>query len=260
MSYALVTGGSKGIGKEIALLLAQRNLNLILVARSADELSSAQREIEEKYKVKVEIIAGDLSVAGEVDRVINVIMEKNIPLSVLVNNAGYGLWGFFEKLDYESQQAMMNVNITALVKLTYKCLPILKKQSKSYILNVASTAAYQAVPALSVYAASKAFVLTFTRGLRFELKKSNVSVSCLSPGPTDTNFTNRAGMQAMQAVADKFNMKTADVAKIAVKGMFAGKAEIIPGFINVFSVKMIDFLPKSMIEGIAANLYFKHLK
>jgi short-subunit dehydrogenase len=122
-------------------------------------------------------------------------------------------------------------------------------------MNVSSTAAYQAVPTLSTYAATKAFVLLFTRGLRHELKGSSVSVSCLSPGATSTGFIDRANLGMLKEKAEKFSMEADEVARIAVKGMFAGKAEIIPGLLNWVSVKAVKHLPKGLTEQIAANLY-----
>jgi short-subunit dehydrogenase len=154
----------------------------------------------------------------------------------------------------------MQVNMSAMVSLTHQLLPTLKKQSKAYILNVASTAAYQAVPTMAVYCASKAFVLNYTRSLRYELKSIGISVSCVSPGPTTSNFTSRAGMQAMQAVADKFNMPSEQVAKSAIDGLFNHKAEIIPGLVNWLTVYSTYLSPKSLVEKIAAGLYEKHLK
>jgi short-subunit dehydrogenase len=144
-------------------------------------------------------------------------------------------------------------------------LPILHKTAvetgkKSYLLNVSSTTAYQAVPTMSIYAATKAFVLSFTRGLRYELQDSQVSVSCLSPGATDTDFSTRAKMnEGLKATANKVNMTPEAVAKIAINGLFNQNAEIIPGFINAFSAKMTAFTPKSLVEKIAGGIYTKHL-
>jgi uncharacterized protein len=260
MAYALVTGGSKGIGKEIANLFAKRKYDLLLVARNEEELKSASDEFVANYGINVQYFACDLSEIGAAQKVYNWVDSKHFEVEILVNNAGYGLWGFFEKLSLEEQQKMLRVNIDALVELSYLFLPVLKKNKKSYILNVASTAAYQAVATLSLYAASKSFVLLFSRGLRQEVEPFGVSVSCLSPGATSTNFTKRAGMKgSLEAFAEKMSMKSNVVAKIAVEGMFKGKAEIIAGFSNWISVKAIDFLPKLLIEKIAAGIYTKHL-
>jgi len=134
-------------------------------------------------------------------------------------------------------------------------LPVLKNQPQSHILNVSSTAAYQAVPTFTIYAASKAFVLSFSRGLRYELKNTNISVSCLCPGPTDTGFAHRAGMDALAELAAKVNMTPDDVAGIALKGMFNKKTEIIPGFLNKLSSFGAKHLNKSLVERISAGLY-----
>lgn len=258
--FALITGGSKGIGKEMALVLAEKGYNILLVARNEAELAAAQKEIQEKFNVKVAFLAADLSQLGASKQIFDWVQKESFDVSVLINNAGYGLWGFFDKMTLESQQNMMVLNMNALVELTYLFLPVLKTKPQAYILNVASTAAYQAVPALGVYAATKAFVLSFSRALSFEMKKSTISVTCLSPGTTSTNFTNRAGMQAMQALADKFTMPADVVAKFGIKAMFAKKTEVVPGFVNIATVWATNFIPKSLIEGIAANLYYKHLK
>ncbi len=151
---------------------------------------------------------------------------------------------------------MIQVNIAAVMELTHHLLPVLKLQKCAYILNVGSTAAYQAVPTLAVYAASKSFVLSFSRALRYELKDTPVSVSCLCPGPTDTSFVERAGMNdAVAKLAEKFNMTPADVAAIGIKGMLQGKAEIVPGFLNKLSTFGAKHGPKFFIERISAGLY-----
>jgi len=248
-SYAIVTGASKGIGKEIAILLAKRGYKLILIARSTTELEELAAELpgEALY------FTIDLSEAGAAKKVAEFC--KNLPVSILVNNAGYGLWGNFEEGAIKQQLNMLQLNINAVIELTYYLLPQLKKQP-SYILNVSSTAAYQAVPTLALYAASKAFVLSFSRALRIELK-GTVSVSCLCPGPTDTGFAKRAGMDSLAELAEKFNMRPDEVAKIGVEGMFNKKAEIIPGFLNKLSATGARYINKSLIERITAGLYKK---
>jgi short-subunit dehydrogenase len=142
-----------------------------------------------------------------------------------------------------------------LAELCKILLPDLEKNKKAFIMNVASTACYQAVPTLTTYAATKAFVLLFSRGLRWELKDGPVSVSCLSPGATSTGFIDRAHMDFLKDRAEKFSMKPMEVAKIAIKGMFEGKAEIVPGAVNWVSVKLVQLLPKTLTESIAKSLY-----
>lgn len=261
MAFALVTGGSKGIGREIALNLASKKYDLLLVARNEEELNSAAKEISSKYGVAVKIFACDLSVENSAQTVFSWADTNSYEVEILVNNAGYGLWGYFDELSLVEQQKMLRVNINALVELSYLFLPKLKKMRSAYILNVASTAAYQAVATLSLYAASKSFVLLFSRGLRQELSKTSVSVSCLSPGATSTNFTKRAGMKgSLEDFAEKMSMKSDIVAKIGVEGMFARKAEIIAGFSNWITAQVVNILPKPLIETIASGIYTKHLK
>lgn len=261
--YALITGSSKGIGRDMAIELAKNGYNLLLIARNADELQAAKNYILTNHKVEIDFLAIDLSTSEAPAHVLEWVNSKKYDVSILVNNAGYGLWGMFENLTFASQQNMMMLNMHTLVTLTYLFLPMLKKQNKAFILNIASTAAYQAVPALGVYAASKAFVLSFSRSLRYELKSSNISVTCLSPGATTTNFTNRSGMKSsdsMQAMADKFSMPSDVVAKFGIDSMFAKKSEVVPGFTNKIGVWATYFLPKSIVETIAGNLYIKNLK
>jgi short-subunit dehydrogenase len=259
MSYALITGASKGIGKAMAHELGRRQMNLLLVARSANELQSLSDELRKKYSIQTDILAIDLSLPEASAQVKNWCLQKKYAISVLINNAGYAVWGRFGQLDLLQMRNLMQLNMQTLVDLSYEMLPLLKQHPQSYILNIASTAAYQAVPTMSVYAASKAFVLVFTRGLRYELRNSSVSVSCLSPGATSTNFIERAGMQAMQAMAAKFEMTPEEVARIGIDGMFKKKAEIVPGILNRVTVKATYFLPKWLTEKMAANLYEKHL-
>jgi short-subunit dehydrogenase len=256
MSYALITGASKGIGKSIATALAQRKINVLLVSRSAGLLKELADSLKKQYGVETDYLAIDLSMPDASKSVYNWVQEKKYPVHILVNNAGYGLWGRFDNLGLEEQNNMIQLNISVPVNLTYAMLPLLKANNKAYILNIASITAYQALPTLSVYAASKAFVLSFTRGLKYELKTTNVSVTCISPGPTDTDFVNRANMEdAVKKKAEKFNMTPDAVAEIAVKGMFKGKTEIIPGVSNYLGAQLASLAPKWLVEKIAAGIY-----
>lgn len=257
MSYALITGSSKGIGKAIAECLAEKKYDLLLVARSEKLLQEVAKEINNKYKVDVKWLAMDLSQQDAALQVKNWVTQNNFTVSVLVNNAGYGLWGNFHELTLNEQNNMLQLNVTTLINLTYLMIPILQQESKAYILNTGSVAGLQAIPTLNIYSASKAFVNTFTRALAHELKQTNISVSLLAPGSVDTNFVERSGMLHMQKMSDKVSMSADAVASMAVKGMFAGKTEIVPGFSNRFGALMVRLLPKSVIEKIAGSLYKK---
>lgn len=253
--YALVTGASKGIGKAFALLLAKSGYNLLLVARSETDLRELSEFIQKEHRVKALYLATDLSTDTAALQVSDWCTEHTNQLSVLINNAGYGLWGNFAEMPIAEQLNMLNLNLNVVIQLTHHLLPLLSQQKQAYILNISSTAAYQAVPTLALYAASKSFVLSYSRALRYELKESPVSVSCLCPGPTATGFSSRAGMDALADLAEKFNMSPEDVAEIGLKGLFRKKAEIVPGFLNKLSAFGATHLPKSLIERITANLY-----
>ena len=254
-AYALITGASKGIGKAMAIALAKRKVNLLLVARDATALNDLQDEIQHTYGVTVHYLAIDLTIPNAASELYEWVAKEQLNISILINNAGYGLWGKFSELKLTEQLEMCQLNINVLTSLCHYFIPMLQKEKQAYILNVCSTAAYQAVPTMAVYSATKAYVLSFTRALRFELKDSPVSVTCFSPGPVDTGFAARAGLDAFSKMAEKFNMKPDEVAEIALKGMFAKKSEIIPGFTNVISVYANRILPKAFIEKMAAGIY-----
>ncbi|WP_026462172.1 SDR family NAD(P)-dependent oxidoreductase [Adhaeribacter aquaticus] len=254
-SYALITGASKGIGKSMAEILARKGYGLLLVARSAAELQQVADDLTKRHKVPVDFLSIDLTESEAAKKLRDWCETNKYDVSILINNAGYGLFGNFEALSLQDQTNMMQLNMLTLVQLTHLFIPVLKRHPQSFILNVASTAAYQAIPTLSLYSATKAFVLSFSRGLRYELKNSPIAVSCLSPGPVDTNFFARAGLGALKSIADNLKMQPDKVAEMAIAGMFKKKAEIIPGLLNTFSATSNRFLPKSIIESVAARFF-----
>jgi short-subunit dehydrogenase len=256
MSIALITGASKGIGKAIAIELAKKKYNLLLIARDEELLKTTCEFIEKEYAVIAQYIAIDLSDSSAVQKIYDHVIEQNLDIEILVNNAGYGLSGYFDKYPLNEIINMMNLNMQTVVQLTHQFLPLLKERKQAYILNVASSAAYQAVPCLSVYAASKSFVLSFSRGLHQELRSSNVSVTCISPGPTNTAFVERAnlGKKGLEA-AEKVNMQPQEVAIIAVNALFRKKQEVITGTLNKLGAFMSWLLPKKWIERITMKLY-----
>jgi hypothetical protein len=256
MEYALITGASKGIGRAVARELAGRGYNILLVARSEDLLQQLAGELASRNNIAVDWLALDLSVADSPQNVYDWCRAKGYSVSILVNNAGYGLSGPFEKYGVEQYWNMMQLNMNTVVGLTRLMLSELHKQPRAYILNVASSAAYQAVPKLTLYAATKSFVLAFSRGLHQELRDTTVSVTCVSPGATDTDFPNRAqlGEKGMKA-AEKFNMSPESVAALAVKAMLARKPEVITGLLNKLGAAMAWLLPKTMVERTAMKIY-----
>ncbi|MBZ4191150.1 SDR family NAD(P)-dependent oxidoreductase [Niabella beijingensis] len=256
MAYALITGAAKGIGRALAEELASRGYQLILADRDKEQLEATTARLIRDYEIVVRAITLDLSDRNAAEYIYRQTTYYHPHLQIVINNAGYGLNGDFEKLGLEQQLNIIDVNVKAQLRIAHWFLPVLKARPSAYLLNVGSTTSYQSVPYLSIYAASKAFVLSFTRSLRQELKGSPVSVSCLSPGSTDTDFVNRAGMQLhTRKIADRFNMSPQRVARIAVRGLFKKRAEIIPGFINQLNAVLPKFFPKTVTERIAANIY-----
>jgi short-subunit dehydrogenase len=257
MPYALITGASKGIGKAFAGHLAKRKMDLLLIARTDALLQQLSNELKNNYGVKVQYLALDLAQPDAPQKIFQWVEENKFDVQMLINNAGYALWGNFIELSLQEQNEMIAVNIFTMVNLTHLFIPKLLLHDRAYILNVSSSAGYQAVPTITLYAAAKSFVLSFTRGLRHELKNTPISVTCLSPGPTKTHFVERARMYHMQKLSDKMSMSAEDVAEFGIKGMLARRAEIIPGFTNQLGAFMARHAPKKIVEKVAGGLYVK---
>ncbi len=256
MNYALITGASKGIGKAIAEELAKRKHPLLLVARSKDLLQTSAEYFTNKYGVETDYLAIDLTNPSAPIEILEWVERKGYKVAILVNNAGFGLGGLFEKHNAQQHSDMMQVNMQVPVALCSLFIPMLKKQPESFILNIASSAAYQSVPGLTVYAATKAFLLSFSRGLSYELRKTSISVTAVSPGGTDSDFAKTAQLAAKAVKAgEKLNMSAEAVAKIAVNALFARKTELIIGFVNKLGAAMVWLLPKKLAEITAAGLY-----
>lgn len=256
MSYALVTGAAKGIGKCIAIELAKRQYALLLTDIDQAGLEHTVALIRDAYRLDVQSLVLDLSVRTAAQQLKDWSAPYHEQLTVVVNNAGFGLNDPFERLTLDEQLGIIDVNIKAQLAITHTFLPVLRRLPQSYLLNVCSTTAYQPVPFLAVYAASKAFVLSFNRSLKYELRGSPVSLSYLSPGATDTDFPRRARMKPhTQKIATRFNMTPEEVARIAVRGLFKGKEEIVPGFLNRLNAVLPKFFPVSFVRKIAASIY-----
>lgn len=256
MPYALVTGASRGIGLAIADELARQKFDLVLVARSAAVLAQESQRLAEAHGVQVRFLAVDLAQPGAAQQVLDWCQENSYPIQLLVNNAGYGLSGPFENHSLADHLNMLAVNNTALVELCYLFLPQLRQQSRAYILNIGSSAAYQAIPRLSLYAASKSLVLQFSRGLAQELKRSSVTVTCVCPGATDTGFVDRAQIgEKGRKAARRVNMTPAEVARQAVNATLAGRPEVVTGTLNKVGKLIAWLLPKGIVEQTAGSIY-----
>jgi short-subunit dehydrogenase len=245
---ALITGASSGIGWQLALQLASRGYDLLIVARREERLQQLAEQITKHSQTQVLVLGCDLSNTDAVDIIDNFLQQRSLQVNVLVNNAGLGDNRLFSEASAERIQQMLQVNVDTLVKLTYRLLPQLLAQPSSYILNVASTAALQPIPYMAVYAASKAFVLSFSEALYAEYKTLGVQVTTLCPGPTSTEFSSIARLQDSELFNSKaLGVLSAEfVARCGVKALFANKRRVIPGWRQKFLAWLSWFSPSGV--------------
>jgi short-subunit dehydrogenase len=254
---ALVTGASSGIGLELARLLAKDCFDLVLVAQDEGKLLTAADEIRDSYQVTVHTIAKNLAQAdaGEVlCREIHALGADD--LDVLVNDAGIGVWGPFVSTPLEDHLRVIAVNLMALTTLTHRMVPHLARR-KGKVLNLASVASFQPGPNMAVYYATKAYVLSLSLALAEELAPFGVSVTALCPGPTETEFAVRAGMDDTRAFQGPMPMSPADVAEIGYKAMNNGEHMVIAGVRNKVMTELERFLPQRWVTKMSKAMLEK---
>lgn len=249
MIYTMITGGTEGIGLELAKLFAAEKHNLIIVARNEKKLEEVKNKFENEYKISVEIIQVDLSVDKSCEKVIKIVEEKNLTVDNLINNAGMGSFGFFNEAEEGFEEHLININIIALTNLTKYFLTKMIKKGSGGIMNIASTAAFVGGPKMAMYYSSKAYVLSLTEALHEEVKFLGIRVSCLCPGPVKTSFQEKSGIKKSEK-AKKYLMEADAVAKEAYLGFMKGKAIIIPGFKNKLLVLGTKLIPRSLSRKI----------
>src|SRR6266566_1713306 len=251
---ALVTGGSGGIGIEIAKVLARGGFDLVLVARKRDTLEAAAGQIEGKFDVRVQVFAADLRRTDAPQSIFDFLHNENIAIEVLVNNAGFGLGGEFADTKIQRELEMIQVNIAALTYLTKLFLPPMIKRKSGRLLNVASTAAFQPGPGMAVYYATKAYVLSFSEAVAEELRNTGVTVTALCPGPTQTDFAESAQISGSRLFSTFGIADAADVAKYGFDAMMHGKRLAIPGIRNKIVAQANRFAPRTFTAKIARML------
>ncbi len=247
---AVVTGASGGIGLDIARQLAARGYDLFLVARNAQDLEKACKELSAGHGIASQYLTADLSEPQGLASLEQKL--KEMEPAVLINNAGFGTAGTFCDSDAITNAGMMQLNMVTLVQLCHAVLPGMRKRGKGYILNISSLAAFQPAPGLALYGASKSFVLPFSEALNHELKGSGVSVTASCPGPVDTGFHRRAGTENSRLVR-MGAQSSAAVAKEALQALFKRKPVIIHGRLNRLLVFSTRFVPRSWLAVVAAR-------
>jgi short-subunit dehydrogenase len=251
---ALVTGASSGIGLELSTLLARDRHDLVLVARSRARLEAIARGLTEEFGVAVTILARDLARPETPAEIARELDERRLTIDILVNDAGFGVYGPFAETPIEKELEMIQVNAAALTHLTKLLLPRMLQRRRGRILNVASTAAFQPGPLMAVYYATKAYVLSFSEALANELAGTGVTVTALCPGPTITEFQKQAGMGKTLLFHSPLVMKAPEVGRAGYEGMMRGKTLVIPGIANLALVEALRVTPRRLVTAIARRI------
>jgi len=258
MKTALVTGASSGIGEAFARELASRKTDLVLVARSQNKLEQLATELVTEYQIKTEVIVQDLTQANAGQLLFDKIGAKGLTIDLLINNAGFGDYGKFCDRPLAKQIAMVQLNITVLLELTGLFLPQMKQRGSGGIINISSIAAFQPLPYMSVYAATKAFVLNFTEALWAENKDSGVKILALCPGPTESEFFKRADFPDSFGGGNSGSMVSSEeVVKDALKALAKNQSTIVTGGIgNQLIANVPRFVPRDFLVS-AVEKQFK---
>lgn len=246
---ALVTGASSGIGYELSKLLAKDGYRLVLVARNQERLDRAAEELKEEYGVPVTVFAQDLAMATAPQQIWQFIKEQNLSLDILINNAGFGSYGVFAESSFTNNLDMIMTNIVALTQLTHLFLPIITG-NQGKIMNVASIAAMQPLPDMAIYAATKAYVLSFSEAIAEELRETGVTVTALCPGVIQTGFQKTSNMENSKIV-QKPGLTAAQAALIGYQGMLQGKPVVVPGLKEKVMTALVNLVPRRTIARLS---------
>jgi short-subunit dehydrogenase len=251
MPSAVITGASTGLGREFARVCARDGYDLVLIARSEPKLEELAAEITQTTSRAVRVITKDLSIPDAPREIFDEVTSAGLPVELLINNAGFGLVGRFWELDEEQQMEMVQLNVGALTHLTRLFLPGFVQRRRGQILNVASTAAFQPGPLMSVYYATKAYVVSFSEAVHNEARDYGVTVTALCPGPTKTEFHKRAGSTNTNLFKSRNVMDAATVAQIGLAALKKHKALVIAGRMNAVLAFLTRFAPRQFTASMA---------
>lgn len=249
---ALITGASTGIGKVFAERLAEQGMNLVLAARSGDKLKALADELSRKHSIHIDVIPVDLSKEKAYLKITDVLEEKNLEIDTLINNAGFALSGEFSEMDHDEVHEQTMLNVTTVVDLTKAILPGMKKRGTGTIINLASTVAFQPVPYMAIYGATKAFVLSFTEALWEENRGNGIRILALCPGATGTNFFDRAGDVSFGKIRTP-----EQVVETAMEALEKGKSYVIDGKQNRLAAMLPRFTTRTYITKFVSGIMKK---
>jgi short-subunit dehydrogenase len=255
MSWALIAGGSRGIGLGIAIALAKRNTNLILIARNLQDLSAAKNNLEIRFSIQVEILSCDLSMPESAFMISDWCSTRGLEINILCHAAGIGGSTDFPDLPLTDLRTMIRLNLESAITLSLGLLPLLKKYKPSYLLNVGSMAGFAPIPIKNVYASTKSALLSFSYSLKYLLKEYNISVSCLCPGPVFTKPSiEKETIKQLGWLGKHMAMDATAVGEMAIRGMLNRKMIIVPGKLAA----MVSFFLRIMPRGLLLKIFYSY--
>lgn len=254
-STALITGASSGIGAGFARVLAACGIDLVITARSEQSLQDLADELKALYDIEIDVVVLDLAQTDAPQKLFDHLQQHNKSIDILINNAGFGKWAKFLHQPLDSYRDMLNLNIQALVDLTYLFLPAMLTQNKGIVINLASTAAFQPLPYIAVYGASKSFVLNFSEALAGEYAGQGIKFLALCPGNTATNFAQTANADTTGMVVSTVE----DVVRAAIRALDQNKLYCVPGKSNYFTAQLSRILPRSAMIKMVSNMLKKRV-
>jgi len=252
--WALVTGTSSGMGADFARILASMGCNLVITARRQERLKALKEELSAEYGILVKVLPMDLSLSESPQQLYDQLKAEGVVIDVLVNNAGFGIYGEFLDIDWKHTQQMLQLNMITLAHLTWLFAQDMVSRNFGYILQVASNGAYQPSPLYAAYSASKSFVLSLSEALNYELRGTNVKCTALSPGITVTEFHRVAGQKEGSLYYRLTKMDSMTVAQIGIKALLAGRPSLVPGWMISVMAWSSQRMPRRMATSMAAWL------